>query len=141
MQGQLQNVIAAEPMDLVAIDILSELSKANDGSKDLLVAVDYFMKWVETYSLQDEEASTRMKVLYNNFFSPTQLHSDQGRNFESNLVAELAKITGIRKTRTTPFHPRSDVQTERMIGYSTGKRHNPPLTGCDPITCQGHQPP
>ena len=33
--------------------------------------------------------------------------------FESKLVAELCSITGINKTRTTPFHPRSDGQTER----------------------------
>ena len=43
-----------------------------------------------------------------------QLHSDQGRNFESRLVAELTKLAGIRRTRTTPFHPQSDGQTERM---------------------------
>ena len=58
-----------------------------------------------------------MRALYNGFFSrfglPRQLHSDQGRNFESRLVAELCKITGVYKTRTTPFHPRSDGQTER----------------------------
>ena len=34
-------------------------------------------------------------------------------NFESKLVAELCSIAGINKTRTTPFHPRSDGQTER----------------------------
>ena len=44
---------------------------------------------------------------------PRQLHSDQGRNYESRLVAELCNITGVHKTRTTPFHPRSDGQTER----------------------------
>jgi len=34
-------------------------------------------------------------------------------NFESKLVAELCSIAGINKTRTTPFHPRSDGKTER----------------------------
>ena len=47
-----------------------------------------------------------MRALYSVFFSrfglPRQLHSDQGSNFESKLVA-----------RTTLFHPRSDGQTER----------------------------
>ena len=34
-------------------------------------------------------------------------------NFESKLVAELRSIADINKTRTTPFHPRSNGQTER----------------------------
>ena len=58
-----------------------------------------------------------MRALYSAFFSrfglPRQLHSDQGSNFESKLVAELCSIAGINKTRTTPFHPQSDGRTER----------------------------
>jgi len=67
--------------------------------------------------LCDAEAHTCMRVLYSAFFSrfglPRQLHSDQRINFESKLVAELCSIAGINKTRTTPFHPRSDGQTKR----------------------------
>ena len=110
----MQKVIAAAPMDMVAIDILSGLPTATDGSTCILVVVDYMTKWAEAFPLPNEEAHTCMSALYNGFFSrfgmPTQLHSDQGRNFESKLVAELVKLTGIRRTRTTPFHPRSDGQ-------------------------------
>jgi len=114
----MEKVTAAAPMDLVAIDILSGLPTASDGSTCILVATDYMTKWTEAYPLPNEEASTCMTALYNNFFArfglPTQLHSDQERNFESKLVAELTKLAGIRRTRTTPFHPRSDGQVERM---------------------------
>ena len=114
----MQKVIAAAPMDMVAIDVLSGLPVATDGSTCILVAVDYMSKWAEAYALANEDASTCMHALYQGFFArfglPSQLHSDQGRNFESKLVKELAKLTGIRRTRTTPFHPRSDGQTERM---------------------------
>lgn len=117
-QGPLHKVIAAAPMDLVAIDILCGLPVASDGSTCILVAQDYFSKWTEAYSLKNEEASTCMEVLYNQFFSrfgfPAQLHSDQGRQFESRLVTELAKITGVRKTRTTAYHARSDGAVERF---------------------------
>jgi len=34
-------------MDIVAIDILSGLPVASDGSKYILVATDYFTKWSE----------------------------------------------------------------------------------------------
>jgi len=104
-------------MDIVAIDILSGLPVTKERHKYLLVATDYFTKWTEAYSLKDAEASTCMEALYNNFFAriglARQLHSDRGPNFESKLAAELCKLTGVNKSRTTPFHPKSNRQTER----------------------------
>jgi len=114
---RLQNISVGAPIDLVTIDILSGLPIASDGSKYLLVAVDAFTKWIEASPLPDQEAHMCMTALYNGFFSrlglPRQLHSDQGRNFESSLVQELCGIAGVCKTRTTPFQPRSDGLTER----------------------------
>jgi len=79
--------------------------------------VDAFTKWVEAYPLPDQEAATCIAAVYNGMFSrfglPRQLHSDQGRKFESQLVTELCNITGVYKTRTTAFHPRSDGLAER----------------------------
>jgi len=117
-RGEMVKVTAAAPMDLVAVDILSGLPQSDDGSTCMIVAVYYMTKWAEAYALPNEEASTCMNALYNVFFSrfgmPNQLHSDHGRNFESKLFGELTKLAGIRRTRTTPFHPRSDGQTERI---------------------------
>jgi len=116
-RGKLQSIPVGAPLELVTIDILSGLPTASDGSKYLLVAVDAFTKWVAAYPLPDQEAHTCMTALFNGFFArfglPRQLHSDQGRNFESSLVKELCEIAGVNKTRTTPFHPRSDGLTER----------------------------
>ena len=69
-------------MEIVAIDILSGLTATADGYKYLLVATDYFTKWLEAIPLCDAEAPTCMRALYCGFFSrfglPRQLHSDQG---------------------------------------------------------------
>ena len=40
-------------------------------------------------------------------------HSDQGRNFESTLFAELCKSLEVAKTRTTPYRPSANGQMER----------------------------
>ncbi|KAJ8949486.1 hypothetical protein NQ318_005953 [Aromia moschata] len=44
---------------------------------------------------------------------PLELHSDQGRNFESELWQEVMKTMGIKKTRTTALHPQSNGMVER----------------------------
>ena len=48
------------------------------------------------------------------FGVPRQIHSDEGTNFECNVMAEICKLLGIEKTRTTPPHPQSDGQVERF---------------------------
>jgi len=105
-------------MDIVAADILSGLPVTDDGLRYILVLTDYFTKWACAFTLPDAEASTCMRIMYDGFFAqfglPSQLHTDQGRNFESKLFYEMCQLTGVVKTRTTPFHPQSDGQTERM---------------------------
>ena len=45
---------------------------------------------------------------------PLEVHTDQGRNFDSKLIKELSQLLGIRKTRITPLHPQSNDQVERQ---------------------------
>jgi hypothetical protein len=71
--------------------------------------MDYFTKWPEAYAIPSQEASTVAEALVINFFcrfgEPRQLHSDQGRNFESCPVQEVLQCLGVRKTRTTHLLP------------------------------------
>ena len=45
---------------------------------------------------------------------PRQIHTDQGRQFESGLFKELCKKFSIDKTRTTALRPQSDGLVERF---------------------------
>lgn len=47
------------------------------------------------------------------FSPPEQLHSDEGCQFESQLLAEVCKLLHIHKSRTTAYHPQSDGLGER----------------------------
>ena len=130
--GHMRNIIAGAPMDFVTMDILSGLPVAADGFKCILVVCDHFTKWVKAYALPDQEASTCMRAAYDGFFSrfsyPLQIHKDQKRNFESALFKEMCTLTGVSKSRTTPFHPRSDGLT---------KRANRTLLQMLRVTCEG----
>ncbi|CAI5642673.1 unnamed protein product [Oreochromis niloticus] len=57
------------------------------GNRYVLVAMDYFTKWQEAYTVPDQSATTTAERLVEEMFArfgvPAELHSDQGRNFES----------------------------------------------------------
>jgi Mn-dependent DtxR family transcriptional regulator len=63
--------------------------------------MDYFTKWPEVYAIPNQEASTVAETLVTNFFCrfgiPRELHSDQGRNFESHLSQEVLQRLGVSK--------------------------------------------
>ena len=45
---------------------------------------------------------------------PEFLHTNQAKNFESNLMKEVCQLLGVSKTRTTPYHPQSNGVIERF---------------------------
>ena len=75
-------------------------------------------KWVEAYPLPCQEAVVVAEALVNNFVCrfgvPLIIHSDQGRNFESQVFTKMCRLLGVNKTRTTPLHPQSDGMIERF---------------------------
>ena len=90
---------------------------------NVLVVTDYFTRWVEAYAIPNQEANTVAEKLVSEFFCqfslPTQLHSDQGRQFEANIIQEMCKAIGIAKSRTTPYHPQGDRCVELLHMLST----------------------
>lgn len=48
----------------------------------VLVAIDYFTKWLEAYALSDQEAGTVVEAQLEGFFGfHEEVHSNQGRKF------------------------------------------------------------
>ena len=78
---------------------------------------DYFTKWVDAVPIRNKKATTVAQKVVDRivtiFGTPLQLHSDQGKTFESEVFQEMCKILGIHKTRTTPYRPQSDGMIER----------------------------
>lgn len=55
-----------------------------------------------------------MKDFLAHFGVPLELHREQGRNFDGELMKRLAELMGWAKTRTTPYHPSSNGLVERF---------------------------
>ena len=62
----------------------------------------------------DRVAGTLVLEFIWRFGCPIELHSNQGRNFESWMFKEVCDILKIVKTRTTPYRPSANGQVERM---------------------------
>ena len=79
---------------------------------------DHFTKWYEAIPLPDKRAETTANAPLNHwicrFGCPHSIHTDQGRNFESDLFQQLMRRLEFNKTRTTSFHLQSNAVIERM---------------------------
>ena len=101
---------------MIAVDIL-EVPISSNNNRYLLVIQDYFTKWAEAISLPDQTATRITTELIKLFFThkhPDILHSDQGRNFESTILAQTLQAFGVTKSRTTAYHPQGDGMVERF---------------------------
>ncbi|KAL0180390.1 hypothetical protein M9458_025832, partial [Cirrhinus mrigala] len=95
------------PLEVIAVDF-TVLEPASDGRENVLVVTDVFTKFTQAFPTKDQKADTTAKVLLKEWFMkygvPERLHSDQ---------AELCRLYGVKKTRTTPYRPQGNAQCER----------------------------
>ncbi|KAK7881930.1 hypothetical protein WMY93_028104 [Mugilogobius chulae] len=109
--AQLVNIKTTRPFELLCMDYLT-LEPDTSNTKDVLVLTDHFTKYAVAIPTANQKARTVAKCLWENFIVhygiPERLHTDQGPDFESKLIKELCQISGIQKTRTTPYHPRGN---------------------------------
>lgn len=116
----LKSHVVGAPFERIATDIAGPYPLTEKGNRCILVMADYFSKLTEIYPIQDIRAETVADTIFRGWMKryrygcPMQLHSDQGRQYESILFQELCKLLEVKKTRATPLHPRSDGMMERM---------------------------
>ena len=108
---------ATRPFERVAADIV-ELPLTSKSNRYVLVVEDYFTKFVNLYPLPNQTAQTVARCLFDDYVLvhgvPERLHSDQGRQFEAEVMQSLCRLLNITKTHTTPYNPQSDGMVERF---------------------------
>lgn len=116
-KAPLKPYIVGVPMERLQIDIVTPLPESYSGHKHLLTLTDCFTKWIECFPLKAITAKAVASTIVDQFISrfgvPREIHTDQGRQFESELFKEMCSLLGIDKTRTSAFHPAGDGLIER----------------------------
>ena len=104
------------PMERIHLDVLGPFTMSNSGNTYVLMMCHQFSKWLECSAIPDQKAETVAEQFLTRFVAtfgcPVQIHTDQGKNFESDLCKAFCERLGVAKTRTTPYHPSSNGQVE-----------------------------
>ena len=112
-----QRLFAGRPWQKVAIDLVGPMPPTPRGNKWILVLTDHYTRWQDAIAIPDVTAPTIATILDERIFCylglPEQLHTDQGVQFESQLMSELCQLWGVHKTHTTPYHPQANGIVER----------------------------
>ena len=116
-RAPLESIKTSAPLEIVCIDFWTA-EDSNNKSVDVLVVTDHFTRLAQAFPCRDQSAKQVAKQLWDKYFCvygfPERIHSDQGASFESHLISELLKVAGVRKSRTTPYHPMGNGSVERF---------------------------
>lgn len=116
-RAPLESIKTTSPLEMVCMDFWSA-EAPNGKSVDVLVVTDHFTKMAHAFPCPDQSAKQVARQLWDRYFCvygfPERIHSDQGANFESQLIRELLLIAGVKKSRTTAYHPMGNGAVERF---------------------------
>ena len=117
--------LPSERFQTVHIDIIGPLPPVKNIENPYispyryaLTCVDRATRWVEAAPLTEITAASVATAFFNTWISrlgvPLHLISDRGSQFESELFAELSKIIGFHRLRTSSYHPETNSLIERV---------------------------
>ncbi|GJX58858.1 reverse transcriptase domain-containing protein [Tanacetum coccineum] len=110
-----QNSIqVCEIFDIWGIDFMGSFPSSR-GNKYILVAVDYFSKWVEAKALPTNDSRVVCKFLnslFARFGAPRAIVSDRGTHFCNDQFSKVMLKYGVTHRLSTAYHPQTSGQVE-----------------------------
>jgi hypothetical protein len=105
------------PWEKVYLDIVGTLSMTETGMKYILTCQDNLSKYFIAVPLQNQTADEVTNAFVKNIILiygiPTEIVTDQGSNFMSDVFKRICKLFKIEKVCTTAYHSESNGALER----------------------------
>ena len=106
-------------MNKCHFDFCGPFVRTERDNAHILVMVDSFSKYIECVPLSSPTAELTAQTAVTHFFSkfgfPSQVHSDRGTNFISDLYTEVCRMLKIRTTFNVAQRPSGNGQVERYM--------------------------
>ena len=106
------------PLEILFIDLIGPFPVSHE-MKYVLTAECGFTRYACAYPLRSKESAEVVRVLVDNFISrfgcPTEIHSDQGGEFESKVFNGICEALDVKHTTSVAYQPWSN-KVERLHG-------------------------
>jgi hypothetical protein len=111
------NMISPWPFDMWGLDVIGLINpKASNGHRFILVAIDYFTKWIEanSYAHVTQKVVKRFieKDLICRFGLSARFVTDNAQNFNRKLIDELCIKWKIKHLNSSPYTPKMNGAVE-----------------------------
>ena len=142
-KSELCLLLVTYPLELVHIIFLTTENLHIGANVNILVITDHFTQYAKAVVTPNQSAKATMAAFWNEFIAnygfPERLLTDQGCNFESQLVKELCTLVQIQQVQMTPYHPETNGQCKRFnhsyqYDRNAGDQRQTALEGLPPYT-------
>ena len=104
--------------DIVAWDIQGPFHLTSNNNKNILVISDLFSRFAVSIAIPDMTAITVASMFIMHWIAyfgpPNNLLSDNGTQFKSEIMRDVAAIMDTRLKFTPPYHPQGNGNVERL---------------------------
>ena len=108
------------PFQRVGIDLIGPITPAStSGCRFILTVVDYATRYPEAVALRGistQEVAEALCKIYSRVGVPSQILSDQGTQFMSDIMKEVSRLLSIEHLTSAPYHPQCNGLVERFNG-------------------------
>ena len=103
------------PFAAWGIDIIGEIRPNASNGEYIVVAIDYFSRWIEAESFATLKAKQMVKFIEKNLICrygvPHHIVTDNGVQFQAE-TAELLQRYGIEHHKSSPYRPQANGAVE-----------------------------
>ena len=122
------SLVITQPFRTVAFDLVGPLPRTKGDYKYLLTYMCLGSKYPDAVPLRRVDAETVAEAIMEIFSrtgTPEEKLTDQGTVFVGRLMTQLCQKWGIRRLKTSAYHPQTDGRLERWLLPDTCDRTRP----------------